>query len=167
MSAPFATDDRVSSMGSLNLGAGAATVVFAPGKPVCVKRVVLVTTTAQATAGAGLTFGVRNVDDTSSTTYGSGTTAAVMALNSVHYMDVAGVHTAVTGSDASQVAQVTTGRVLGIQDNSPGEIEVNVGQEFWLTSDGNGDTGVAAVYVEYREKGQDTTNYTKITATFN
>jgi hypothetical protein len=157
-------------MGSLNLGAGAATVTYAPGKPINVKRVIFVTTTAQATAGAAITFGVRNVDDTSSTTVGSFTTPAVMALNSVYKADVAGVSTtAVTPTgEHSQVAEVTTGRVDGYQTNLPGEIEVNPGQEFWVTSGGEGDTGVATVYIEYVEEGNNADRFdaTDITVTF-
>lgn len=168
MSAEFATTDINVALGSLNLGAGAATVTYAPGRPVNIKRIIFVVTTAQATAGAGITFGVRNVDDSTSTTVGSFTTAAIMALNSVHKADVAGVKSGVTGSDASQPAAVTTGRVLGYQTNLPGEIELNPGQEFWITSDGNGDTGVAQVYIDAQAQGNNPTRFnpTDMTVTF-
>lgn len=168
MSAHFGTEDEILNLGSLNLGAGAATIVFAPGRKSFVKRIILVTTTAQATAGAVLTFGVRNVDDTSSTTIGTATTPAVMAVNSVHKVDVAGVKSAVVLEAAggiSQVAQVTMGRVNGYQTNLPGEIEVNPGQEFFLSSGGEGDTGVAQVYVEYTEDGT-AASVTDIAVTF-
>lgn len=153
MSAYFATDDRIAFVGNLNLGAGAETLVYATGKPIDVKRLVLVMTAAQATAGAVLTVSVRNVDDSSSTTIGTATTPAVMAVNGVFKVDIANVKTAVVGTDASQSALVTTGRVLGRQENQPGVIEVNPGQEFVVASGGEGDTGAADLYIEYVEVG--------------
>lgn len=171
MSAEFATTDRIASVGSLNLGAGAATVVYATGRPINIKRITMVMTTAQATAGAVITFGVRNVDDTSSTTIGTFTTPAVAALNAVLKADVAGVKAGVTTYDSwgiSQSASVTTGRVVGVQANQPGDVELNPGQEFWITSDGSGDTGVANVYIEYQDQGSNPTrfNATDMAVTF-
>lgn len=171
MSAEFATTDRIASVGSLNLGAGAATVVYATGRPINIKRITFVVTTAQATAGAVITFGVRNVDDTSSTTIGTFTTPATMALNTVYKAEVAGVKTAAVSTDGtgiSQPATVTTGRVVGRQEGLPGDIELNPGQEFWISSGGEGDNGVANVYIEYQDQGSNPTrfNATDMTVTF-
>lgn len=168
MSNYWATADRVTDAISLQLGAGTTPAVYAPGKPIDVKRIVLVMTTAQATSAATVTVAVRNVDDSSSTTIGTFVTPAVMALNAVFKVDIAGVDAdAVTPTgEHSQVADVTLGRVDGYFTNLPGVIEVNPGQEISLTSDGGGDTGVANAYFEYSEQGNNPERFEPTAITF-
>lgn len=155
MSAAFATDDRVSLVAAAYDFADSTTpVVFQPGKPAAVKRVVGVIT--EASAGTSVvTVAVRNVDDTGSTTIGTITIPASLALNAVFKIELAGVKTtAVTPTgEHSQSSLVTMGRVDGYQTNLPGEIEVAVGQELSFTSDAGGSAGMANWYVEYREDG--------------
>lgn len=155
MSAYFATDDRVALVAAAyDFADSTAPVALAPGKPIDVKRVVGVIT--EASAGTSVvTVAVRNVDDTGSTTIGTFSVPASLALNSVFVVEIAGVDpdpVVVTG-EVSQPADVTTGRVLGYQTNLPGVIEVNVGQEISFTSDGGGTAGIANLYVEYVEMG--------------
>lgn len=159
MSNYFTDQVRTADLGSLNLGAGAATAVFQPGKPSDIKRIILVVTTAQATAGAVLTIGTREADGSGGeVTLGTATTPAVMALNSVYKIELAGVSTdpIVTSGEHSQPDTVTMGRVDGYFSNRPGGVvEINPGRELFITSGGEGDTGVATVYVEYFEQGVD------------
>lgn len=159
MSNYFTDQVRTVDMGSLNLGAGAATVVFQPGKPVDIKRLILIVTTAQATAGAVLTVGTREADGSGGeVVIGTATTPATMALNSVFVIELAGVSTdpIVTSGEHSQPAEVTMGRVDGYYSNRPGGvIEIDMGRELYVTSGGEGDTGVATVYAEYFEQGID------------
>lgn len=167
MSAEFATTDRIAPLsGSVPVAAG-GTVTYATGRPINIKRVTLVMTAAQTSAGAVATYGVRNVDDSSSTTIGT-FTIPVSAINTVLKAEVAGVKAGVTGSDASQPATVTTGRVLGIQTNQPGDVELNPGQEFFLTVAAGGAGGTAAGYIEYQDQGSNPTrfNATDMAVTF-
>jgi hypothetical protein len=159
MSSYFATEDRVANLGSLTLASG--TAVFNVGKPIDVKRIVLVYTTGQTGAGAALTFGVRNADgSTGSVTKGS-FTAPVAVANAVVAAEVAGVYPnpVVNTGEQSQPTTVTTGRVLGYQTNQPGIIKVNPGQQFWVTGGAGGAAGVAQVYIEYEEEGNQPLRY--------
>ena len=152
MSAYFGTDDVVTDGIDFDF-AEAVTAVYAPGRPIDVKRIILVI--KEASNGAEvITVAVRNKDDTPSTTIGTFTIPSGLATDTVLKVDIANVKTAVTGSDASQPATVTTGRVLGIQTNQPGVIEVNPGQEISLTSTGGtATTGQADVYFSYVAMG--------------
>lgn len=155
MSSYFATSDRVTPVVNFDF-AESVTVVFEPGKPVDIKRIVLVI--EEASNGAEvITVAVRNAGDaSSSTTIGTFTIPTGLALNTVLKVDIAGVNPAaiVPSGEASQPATVTTGRVLGYQTNQPGVIEVNVGQEISLTSTGGtATTGRANTYFEYEENG--------------
>jgi hypothetical protein len=166
MSAYFGTDDRISEAQNLDY-AEAATVAFAPGKPIDVKRIVLVIVEAQSAATETLTVVVRDVDDGNSTTIGTFVMPASAAADAVYKVDIANVDTAVTGTDASQPADVTTGRVLGYQTNLPGVIEVNPGQEIAVTSGGTGTTtGQANVYFEYVEMGNNPDRFDATDLTF-
>lgn len=165
MSTYFATDDRITDAIDFDF-AEAVTAVYAPGRPIDVKRIVLVI--KEASNGAEtITVAVRNVDDTSSTTIGTFAIPSGAALNAVYKAELALVNTAVTGSDASQPAEVTTGRVLGIQTNQPGVIEVNPGQEISVTSTGGtATTGQANVYFEYVAMGNNPDRFDPTALTF-
>lgn len=152
MSAYFGTDDEITDAIGFDF-AEAVTSGYAPGRPIDVKRIVLVITELSNGAET-ITLAVRDVDDGNSTTIGTFTIPDAAATDTVFKVDVANVKTAVTGTDASQPAEVTTGRVLGIQTNSPGVIEVNPGQEIVVTSTGGtATTGQANVYFEYVAMG--------------
>lgn len=163
MSNYWATADRVAFVENLNLGAGVETVVYAPGKPIHVKRIVLVMTAAQATAAATVTVGVRNVDDSSSTTAGTFATPAVMAVNDAFYVELG--KSDADGETAEVVSQDIPGASTVLFTSEPGILEVNPGQEMFFTSDGGGDTGAANVYIEYSEQGQDIYAMTEIVFT--
>jgi hypothetical protein len=166
MSAYFATDDRISAAQNLDY-AEAATVAFAPGTPIDVKRIVLVIVEAQSAATETLTVAVRDVDDGNSTTIGTFIMPASATADAVYKVDLANVKTSVTGTDASQPSTVTTGRVLGYQTNLPGVIEVNPGQEIVVTSGGTGTTtGQANVYFQYVEQGNNPTRFNATDITF-
>lgn len=159
MSAEFATTDRVTPAATAAVAAG-STTVFGPGKPVNIKRIILVLTAAQTSAGAAATFGVRNADDSGSTTLGS-FTIPVAAVNSVLKADVAAVKTAlvVNSGETSQSSLTTTGKVDGYAVNTPGEVKVNVGQEFWVTIAAGGSGGTGQMYFEYQEEGNNQTRF--------
>jgi len=167
MSAPYATNDRVTAFQSAAVAAGSTTARFKFGKPVYVKRIVAVYTTAQTTAGAAATFGVKNADNsTGSVTKGS-FTFPVAAVNSVLKADVAASYpNPVVGTgEISQPSTVTTGRVLGYQTSLPGEILVVPGQEFWIDIAAGGAAGVADIALEYREEGQNVFSMTDMAVT--
>lgn len=160
MSAEFATTDRVTPAATAAVAAG-STTVFGPGKPVNIKRIIMVLTAAQTSAGAAATFGVRNADDSSSVTLGS-FTVPVAAVNSVLKADVAGVKAGVTIPDTwgqSQNQTIALGVINGYQTNLPGEVKVNVGQEFWVTIAAGGAGGTSQMYFEYQEEGNNQTRF--------
>lgn len=162
MSAYFATDDRVALVAAAyDFADSTAAVAYAPGKPIDVKRAVGVIT--EASAGSSVvTVAVRNIDDTGSTTIGTFTVPAGLALNSVFAVELAGVDPDAVieaSGGISQPAEVTTGRVNGYQSNQPGVIEVNPGQEISFTSDGGGTAGIANLYIEYVEMGNNPDRY--------
>lgn len=134
---------RTDNIGSLD-ASGANTVAFAPGQPVDVTRIVLVTTVAHTTADATITVTVRDVDDGNSTTVGTFALAYDgSATDDVQYVNVAG----------EQVGPTTASDGSIVYGPNPGVIEVNPGQEIALTSDGGGDAGTYQVYVEYFPQG--------------
>lgn len=166
MSAPFATNDRITPAVTAAVAAGSTTVIgFA--KTSYVKRIILVLTAAQTSAGAAATFGVRNADDSGSVTKGS-FTVPVAAVNAVLKADVAATYVAPQVYDTwgiSQPAAVTMGRVVGVQTSLPGEVKVVAGQEFWVTIAAGGAGGTAQLYVEYREDGADVSIMTDMAVT--
>lgn len=167
MSAYWGTEDHVTPAIDFDF-AEAVTAAYAPGKPIDVKRVVLVI--KEASNGAEtITIAVRNVDDTGSTTIGTFAIPNGAALNAVYKVDIAGVKSsAVTPSgEHSQPADVTLGRVDGYYTNLPGVIEVNPGQEISLTSTGGtATTGQANVYLEYVEQGNNPERFDPTALTF-
>lgn len=167
MSAYFGTDDVVQLIGSVDIS-GANSGVLEVGKPMDVKRIVAVVTTATTGAsGSVITVSKRNASGSGgATTLGTFTIATGVAANTVLYADIADVKTAVTGSDASQPAAVTTGRVLGIQTNDPGVFEINPGQELVVASDGGGDAGVVSFYASGVEMGNNPDRFTATKLTF-
>ena len=161
MSGVYTYEDRVSFVGLLDVD-GTTPVTFAPGRPINIRRVILVVATETLQAVSTVTVAVRNVDDTSSVTKGTFITPASGALNTVFKVDVANVKTAATIYDSwgiSQPATVTTGRVNGVQANTPGEIQVNPGQEISFTADGVPTQGMLNLYIEYSEMGNNPTRY--------
>lgn len=168
MSAPFVDNDMVSGPIDFDF-AESVTGVFAPGRPINVRRLVLVI--KEASNGAEtITVGVRNKDDTSSVTKGTFPIPSGAVLNAVYKVDIAASYTAAQTGDGggiSQPATVTTGRVVGYQTSLPGEIQVNPGQELFFTSTGGtATTGQADVYVEYREEGNNPTRFNATAAVF-
>lgn len=125
---------------------GANTVAFAPGEAIDVKRLILVTTVAHTTANATITVAVRDVDNGNSTTIGTFVLPfSGSAADDVQYVELG--KPATTGTVASDGSTVYSSVDPG------GLIEVLPGQEIALTSDGGGDAGSYAVYVEYMPKG--------------
>lgn len=165
MSSEWSTADRVAGLGSLTL-ASAATVAFNVGKPINVKRVTLVYTTAQATAVSAITFGVRNADGTTGVVNKGTFNAPIAAVNSVIDAEVAGTYPnpiVNTGEVSQNVANVPN-YVVGYQTNLPGVIQVNPGQQFFVTSGGTGSAGVAQVFIEYTEQGSNKLRFSPIYA---
>lgn len=164
MSAEFSTTDRVAGLGAITL-ASATHVVFNVGKPINVKRITLVYTTAQTGAGAAMTFGVENADASGTVTKGS-FTAPVGAVNTVVDAEVAGVYpnpVVNTGEVSQNVANVPN-YVAGYQTNLPGQIQVNPGQRFWIAGGAGGAGGVAQAFIEYQEQGSNKTRYAPVIA---
>lgn len=153
MSAPFVDDSKVVLIGTLNL-ASASTITLSYGRPYDVVDLVFVYAAAQTSAGSGITVGVRNEDGSSSVTKAT-FTAPVGAVNTVYRAHVAGSYASpITPSgEHSQVAGVTTGRIDGYQTSLPGEVQVNPGQQFFVTSSTAGAGGSAKVYATIREEG--------------
>lgn len=143
MSSNYMTKDDIVNLGTLDVS-GANSIVFAPGRPVDVARLIFVTTVAKTVATSAITVGVRNVDDTSSVTKGS-FTMPLSAINTVKAVPlVKPATTPGTGSDGS----VTN------KGYSPGGfLQVNPGQELFITSGGAGTGGTFQVYVEYKDQG--------------
>lgn len=165
MSAYWGTEDLQSPALDFDF-AESVTVAFAPGQPIDVKSIVLVIKEV-GNGAETITVAVRNVDDSSSTTLGTFAIPNPAPINGVFRISIANVKTAVTGTDASQVADVTTGRVLGIQENQPGVAEVDPGQEIVLTSTGGtATTGQAWAFFEYVAMGNNPDRLTATALTF-
>ena len=161
MSSYFATEDRVAQIGTAAAVAAGSTSVFRVGKCADIKRIVVVLTAAQTTAGAVATFGVRNADGSTGSVNKGTFTIPVAAVNTVVAAEVAGVYPnpVVNTGEQSQPTTVTTGRVLGYQTNQPGIIKVNPGQQFFVTIAAGGAGGTADIYVEYEEEGNQPLRY--------
>jgi hypothetical protein len=169
MSSYFATSDRVTNAIDFDF-AESVTAVFEPGKPIDVKRIVLVI--KELSNGAEtITVAVRDAGDAgNSTTIGTFIIPDAAAVNAVYKVDIANVDAAVVVDSAGGISQpvdVTTGRVVGYQTNLPGVIEVNVGQEISFTSTGGtATTGQANLYVEYEEMGNNPDRFDATDITF-
>ena len=169
MSGVYTYEDRIDLVAATYDFADSTTpVVFQPGRPINVRRIVGVIT--EASAGSSVvTVAVRNVDDTSSTTIGTFTVPASLALNTVFKVDVAAAYSALQTGDGggiSQPATVTMGRVVGRQTSLPGEVKVNPGQEISFTSDVGGSAGMANLYIEYSEMGNNPDRFNATAITF-
>jgi hypothetical protein len=141
----YMTQDDIINLGAFD-AAEASTVAFAPGRPVDVHRVILVTTEAQVAADAIVTVSVRDVDDGNSTTIGTFTIPlAGSALDNVQYVNL--VYPATTGTTASDGSLVFTGYDPG------GFVQVNPGQEIAFVSNAGGSSGIYTLYVEYKDQG--------------
>jgi hypothetical protein len=128
-------------VGSLTIS-GANTVVWAPGVPVDVKRLVFVVTTATTVATSLLTVGKRNVDDTSSVVHDT-YTFPIAAINGVYEALLGEPDTAAaTGLDGSEVHTA-----------APLLLEIEPGEELFITSDGGATAGVVECYVQYQRQG--------------
>lgn len=160
MSAEFATTDRVLQIGTAAAVAAGSTSVFRVGKPANVKRIVLVMTAAQTTAGATATVSISNRDGTSSVTVGT-FVIPVAAINAVLKADIGGVKTApiVNTGEVSQNQTIPLGVVNGYQTNLPGQALVNVGQQLSVVIAAGGAAGTADIHVEYQEQGNNQTRF--------
>lgn len=151
------TKDVQYNAGTLD-ASGANAIVFAPGRPVDVKRIVVVTTVAQTTADAVISVAVRDVDNGNSTAIGTFTLPFTgSAADDVKYVELGKPLT--TGTTASDGSLVYKGHTPG------GPVRVDVGQEMSLTSNGGGDAGTYQVYFEYLDQGFDAVTETELVFT--
>lgn len=144
--------DKITEVGvSLDASGANTAIVMAPGRRAYVRRLILVTSIAQTSALATLTVGVRNVDDTTSTTYGTFTVPLTgSALNDVAICDLAtGPTTYTTAVDSSSTL---AGGAM---------IRVKPGQEMFVTSDGGGNAGTYIIYAEYYDDAFVTADFTR------
>lgn len=149
--------DQMLNLGTLD-ASGANAVVFAPGRPAIVRKIVTVTTIAQTTADAVITMAVRDVDDGNSTTQGTFTLPFTgSAADDVKFVKPG--QPSATGATAVDGSTVYEGFTPG------GGIRVEVGQELSLTSNGGGDAGTYQVYVEYIDEGFNEADGTELTFT--
>lgn len=160
MSAEFATTDRVLQIATAAAVAAGSTSVFRYGKPANIKRIVLVMVAAQTTAPAVATVSVANRDGTGSVTVGT-FSVPIAAINAVLKADVAGVKSAliVNSGETSQSSLTTTGKVDGYNNNLPGEVKLNVGQQLSVVIAAGGAAGTADIYVEFQEEGNNQTRF--------
>lgn len=136
------TKERIDDVGALT---DAGTLVWAPGAPVDVFRLILVTTTAYTVANDTVTVSVRNVDDSSSVTKGTFVIPFTgSALNKV-------MHVVVDKSDAAGVVSAIDGSLVFTAGE--GVIEVNPGQELVIVDGGQQTAGASRLYVEYVQQG--------------
>lgn len=149
---------RFSPAASLTIS-GANTAVFQPGEAIDVKRVILITTTAQATAVANVTIGVRDADGGNSSTHSIFTFPAVTVADDVHYYDLS----ARPDEDGDAVSGAPGIGGQKTFDATPTMLTVLPGQEVFITSDGGGDNGVVDVYFEYISRGFNPENLTNAT----
>lgn len=123
------------------VGNGATTAYRSP-VPIDVKRVIVIVNTAQTTANAVMTIGVRDNDDTPSETKGNFTIPfAGSVAGQIFQVPLIGAGAETTGIDGSIV------NLAG-----DGFIEVSPGQEFFI-SEAGGAAGVFQVYLEYEKQG--------------
>lgn len=162
MSNYWATADRVTPAAVLDYAEATPVVVFEPGKPAHVKRIILVGVEVGNGAEV-ITVAVRDAGDAgNSETIGTFTIPNGFAVDALAYVELAEPDPDGETIQASQdiVGASTTLYVTG------GVIEVPVGKEISLTSTGGtATTGQANVYFEYSEQGQDLNGMTKLTFT--
>ena len=140
-------------MGTLDTS-GANTLDWVPGNPVDVKRILLVVTTAMTTADPTLTIGVRDADlGTNSETYATAVIPYASGADGAQfYIDFPARTSAVSaGSDGPYTDQVDKSAAIVYRTTEP--LHIDFGQELFITSNGGGDAGVSAVYVEYLKQG--------------
>ncbi len=140
-------------MGTLDTS-GANTLDWVPGGPVDVKRILLVVTTAMTTASPVLTIGKRDADlATNSETYATVTVTYTLGADGAQFVIDFPAKTAAetAGSDGPFIDQ--TDRSAAVVYRTPGLLHIDFGQELFITSAGEGDAGVSAVYVEYMKQG--------------
>lgn len=160
MSNYWATADRVTPAIVFTYN-GTTAAVFEPGKPAHVKRIVLVGTELGNSAET-VTVAVRDAGDAgNSETIGTFTIPNGFAVDALAYVELAEPDPDGETIQASQdiVGASTTLYVTG------GVIEVPVGKEIACTSTGTGSTGIANMYFEYSEQGQDLNGMTKLVFT--
>lgn len=142
------------SVGSLDTS-GTNTVDWIPGGPVDVKRILLVVTTAMTAANATLTIGKRDADlATNSESYATAVIPFASGADGAQFViDFPAKTAAVTaGSDGPYTDQKDKSAAV-VYSSEPGLLHIDFGQELFVTSDGGGDAGVSAVYVEYMKQG--------------
>lgn len=134
----------VENAGALDMVGAASEVVMPVGRPVDIKRIILVTNTA-VDADVVLTIGKRNVDDTASETHSeyTFTSADSGALN-----DVSAILVAVPDETATVAVDG-----LDVHTADPELLFVDPGEEFFITGDGGATTGEVQVFVQYQEQG--------------
>lgn len=142
--------DKMENLGTLD-ASGANTIVFAPGRPAVVRKVVLITTVAHTTANATITVALRDVDNGNSVTKGTFVLPFTGSVtDDVAFVEIGKPNT--TGSAGVDGSTIYKGYEPG------GGIRVEPGQELAFTSDGGGDAGTYQVYVEYIDEGFDYTD---------
>lgn len=157
MSAEFATTDRVSVQQAVTL-TGTPTFVFRAGRPINVKRLTLVVTTAITGTVGAATYGVRNRDGTSSVTLGSFAVPNA-ALNAVLAAELAGVKVAAVVNSGEVSQNPIIGNVNGYQTNLPGEVKLNPGQELFVTIGTSPSAGAVDASIEYQDEGSNPTRF--------
>ena len=148
----FFENVETKAVGSLTVS-GANTVALEVGRPVYVKRVVLVTKTALTGADATLTLGKRKADGTGAAQHSQFTLPyANSAVNDVSFYNVGEPSaTPTTGVDGSTV-----------YSSAPDLLRVDPGEEVYVTADGSPTAGVVEVYVETIPLGFDEASGTKL-----
>lgn len=169
----FFTDQRKLYSAALDYDTADAEIVFVPTVPVHISRIRIVLTEATSAAGSVVTFGVRDVDAAAgadiTTIIGTFTVPAGGSVGTTYDVDVAyataALQTAAQGY--TQVAEVTTGRVVGYQTSTPGLIEILPGEgAFVVQSDGAGTGGNSQTSIEYYEIAKDAADSTNLTVTY-
>lgn len=141
----------VLEVGDLDVS-GSNEVSIAFGRPVDVKRVIMVTTTALTAADAELTVGWRKVDDTGSEDHSTWTLVQEdSALN-----DVSEILLAESKADDAGTTGVDDSTVHTAGDDL---IHVDSDEEFFIESDGGPDAGDVKVFVQVQEKGVQPTRF--------
>lgn len=130
---------RTVQVGSLTLS-GANTVAWQPGEPVDIRRVVFVVTTAASGSNATLTIGSRKADGSNAVQHSQFVFATASgAVNSVHYYVVGeATDTGTTAVDGSTTYAA-----------APGLLEIDPGEEVYISSNGAPTAGVVDVYIDY------------------
>lgn len=125
-------------------GTAGTFILWTPGTPAWIKKLVLICTVASTVAPSIVTLGIRNVDDTSSVTLGTFSIPAGIALNNVRFVDLIKPKTAAV---VSTIDGSTT------YFGSPGMPKIKPGQELFATTDGAGTGGSFNVHVNYMPDG--------------